>query len=143
MASNWVEVGDEWWLYYAGTSGRHKERDPVPGIGLARLRKEGFASLRGPAGGGFVVTKVLRGPGGRVLVNADATKGELRVRLTDYQRDPLPGFEKPSCPIRGDGIRQQVCWEEPDKPIPADRPLRLEFEMQGEVDLFSFCFSLD
>ena len=64
MASNWVEVGDEWWIYYAGTSGRHKERDPLPGIGLARLRKEGFASLRSPAGGGFVVTKVLQGPAG-------------------------------------------------------------------------------
>ena len=141
MASNWVEVGDEWWIYYAGTSGSHKARDPVPGIGLARLRKEGFASLRSPAGGGFVVTKVLRSPGGRLCVNADATRGELRGRLTDYDREPLSGFGAPSRPISGNGMRQAVCWEGTDAPIPADRPLRLEFELQGVVDLYSFCFT--
>ena len=142
MASNWEEVGDEWWIYYAGTSGRHKERDPVPGIGLARLRKEGFASLRSPAGGGFVVTRALRCPGGRLFVNADARQGELRVRLTDYERTPLQDFAVPSRPISSDGVRQQVRWDGIDPPVPADRPLRLEFEMQGVVDLYSFCFSV-
>ena len=137
-ASNWLEVGAEWWIYYAATSGPHKALDPGPGIGLARLRKEGFASLRSPAGGGFVVTKTLRSPGGRLLVNADATKGELRVRLTDYGREPLPGFA--SQPIAGDGVRQEVYWDGGDASVPAGRPLRLEFEMKGVVDLYSFCF---
>ena len=94
-----------------------------------------------PASGGFVVTKILRSPGGRLFVNADATRGELRVRLTDYGREPLPGFDAPSRPISGDGMRQAVCWEGTDTPIPADRPLRLEFELQGVVDLYSFCFT--
>ena len=141
MASNWVEVGDEWWIYYAGTGGLHKERDPVPGIGLARLRKEGFASLRSPAGGGFVVTKLLQGPGGRLLLNANASGGELRVRLTDYERAPLPGYGAPSRPISGDGVRQAVQWDGLDAAVPAQRPLRLEFEMRGLVDLYGFCFS--
>ena len=139
MASNWLEVGDEWWMYYAATCGRHKELDPGPGIGLARLRKEGFASLRSPAGGGFVVTKTLLNPGGRLQVNADAAKGELWVRLTDYERTPLPGFV--SQPLTSDGVRQEVYWDSGDTPVPADRPLRLEFEMKGVVDLYSFCFS--
>ena len=139
MASNWQEVGDEWWMYYAATSGRHKELDPGPGIGLARLRKEGFASLRSPAGGGFVVTKMLLSPGGRLWVNADAAEGELQVRLTDYARTRLAGFA--SRPITGDGVRQEVCWESGDAPVPAGRPLRLEFEMKGVVDLYSFGFA--
>jgi len=139
MASNWLEVGDEWWMYYTATRGRHKEFDPGPGIGLARLRKEGFASLRSPPGGGFVVTKTLLSPGGILRVNADAAKGELRVRLTDYGRAPLPGFE--SRPITGDGVRQEVCWDCGSAAIPAGGPLRLEFEMKGIVDLYSFCLS--
>ena len=126
-------------MYYAATSGRHKELDPGPGIGLARLRKEGFASLRSPAGGGFVVTKMLLSPGGRLWVNADVAEGELQVRLTDYARTPLAGFA--SRPITGDGVRQEVCWEGGDERVPAGRPLRLEIEMKGVVDLYSFGFA--
>ncbi|MBT4499029.1 MAG: hypothetical protein HOC74_14975, partial [Gemmatimonadetes bacterium] len=68
-ASSWIEVGDEWWIYYVGNNGPHKVREPVPGVGLARLRKEGFASLRSPTGGGFVVTRVVQCPGGRLFIN--------------------------------------------------------------------------
>ena len=88
------------------------------------------------------MTKILRSLGGRLFVNADATRGELRVRLTDYGREPLPGFDASSRPISGNGMRQAVRWEGTDTPIPADRPLRLEFELQGMVDLYSFCFSI-
>lgn len=136
----WVEVGDEWWIYYAGTGGPHKEREPVPGIGLARLRKEGFASLRSPAGGGFVVTRIFRSPGGRLRVNADASLGELRVRVTDYERQPLPGCGEPSQPLTGDRVRQEVRWEGVEEVMPAERDMRLEFEMKGVVDLYGFQF---
>ena len=140
LSSDWVEVGDEWWFYYSGTDGRHKEIAPVPGIGLARLRKEGFASLRSPAGGGFVVTKVLRHPGGRLFVNADASVGQLRVRLTDFERQPLPGFGDPSRPICTDGVCQEVTWESGSIEQSAGQEFRLEFEMTGLVDLYIFQF---
>ena len=75
------------------------------------------------------------------MVNADARAGQLRVRLTDYAREPLPGYGASSRPISGDGVRQAVRWESIAAAVPADRPLRLEFEMRGVVDLYGFCFS--
>jgi len=138
----WVEVGDEWWIYYVGCSGPHKERPPVPGIGLARLRKEGFASLRSPPGGGAVVTRVVECPGGRLHVNADATHGELTARVTDYDRRPLEGFDPgPSRAITGDDVRHEVRWDQGDAGCLEGRALRLEFEMKGVVDLYSFRFA--
>jgi hypothetical protein len=44
IASSWVEVGDEWWIYYAGWDGPHITRDRNSAVGLAKLRKEGFVS---------------------------------------------------------------------------------------------------
>jgi hypothetical protein len=140
-ASGWVEVGDEWWIYFSGTDGRHKEREPVPGIGLARMRKEGFASLRSPAGGGFIVTKTFICPGDRLFVNVDATQGELSVRVTDYERQALPGFEANGLPLSGDHVRHEVTWNDRQLETLRGQEIRLEFEMKGVVDLYSFCFT--
>lgn len=139
-ANGWIEVGDEWWIYYVGTDGRHHVREPVPGIGLAKLRKEGFASLRSPAGGGFVVTKTFECPAGSLQVNADASKGQLRVRVTDYEREVLPGFEH-SAALTADAVRQDVVWRGGSLAALAGREIRLEFEMAGVVDLYGFCFA--
>ena len=48
---SWIEVGDEWWIYYSGWDGPHESSERTPGIGLATIRKEGFYSLRGPGRG--------------------------------------------------------------------------------------------
>ena len=139
FASTWLEVGDEWWLYYSGTDGGHNSRENVPGIGLARVRKEGFVSLRSPAGGGTVVTKLMRWPGGRLLVNADASKSEFTVLATGYDRKPIDGFDPaPSLPVTGDRVRHEVVWAHGDIRALEGKPIRLEFLMRGEVDLFGF-----
>ena len=49
---SWVEVGDQWWIYYTGWDGPHGTPDRTGAIGLATIRKEGFVSIRGPASGG-------------------------------------------------------------------------------------------
>ena len=139
FASTWLEVGDEWWLYYSGTDGGHNSRENVPGIGLARVRKEGFVSLRSPAGGGTVVTKLLRWPGGRLRVNADAEKGEFTVSATGYDRKPIEGFDpEPSVPVTGHRIRHEVVWRNGDIGQLKGQAVRLEFVMRGEVDLYGF-----
>ncbi len=60
----WIEVGDEWWMYYAGWDGPHGTKERKPGIGLIRMRKEGFISMRGPQGGGALCTRKIKWPGG-------------------------------------------------------------------------------
>ena len=84
------------------------------------------------------------GPAGRIFVNADASGGELRVRATDYERRPLPGWGEPSRPVVGDGVRQEVLWEDEGRRGDLEnREMRLEFEMKGVVDLYGFCFIED
>lgn len=138
-ASGWLEVGDEWWIYYSGSDGRHSSYDRTTGIGLARVRKEGFVSLRSPVGGGFVVTRLLHWPGGRLYVNADAGQGDLTIRVTAYDRKPISGFDpNPSLPIGGDSVRHEVKWRDGDIRSLKGRAIRLEFCMETAVDLYGF-----
>lgn len=140
FGSGWVDVGDEWWIYYSGTNEGHNSPACKPGIGLARLRKEGFVSLRSPAGGGVIVTRLLRWPGGKLFLNADASHGELSVRVTGYDRKPVAGFTgQASLGITRDSVRHEVQWPEGDIRSLSGQPVRLEFTLKGVVDVFSFC----
>jgi hypothetical protein len=145
LGSGWLEVGDEWWIYYSGADGPHASGlDPTTGMGLARVRKEGFVSLGSPAGGGVIVTRMLRWPGGRLEVNADAAKGGLTVRVLDYDLRPLPEFSaEPSLPIAGDRVRHEVVWRGADLGRLEGRAIRLEFTMKGVVDLYAFQATAD
>jgi hypothetical protein len=139
FVSRWVEVGDEWRLYYSGADADHRSWSATTGIGLALMRKEGFASLRSPAGGGVVVTRLLQWPGGGLHVNADARSGELRIGVTGYDRTPFPGLAASDClPLSGDGVRQQATWRGSDIRALAGQRVRLEFHMAGGVDLYGF-----
>lgn len=138
LASGWLEVGDEWWIYYSATNGPHQLRDLTPGIGLARVRKEGFVSLRSPAGGGYVVSRLIRWPGGKLYINADVGQSEMTVRITDYHRQPLEHFvSNPSLPLVGDSVRHQVKWTDGDINSLKGRAIRIELFMKGVVDLYT------
>lgn len=137
--ARWVEVGDEWWIYYTGHDQGHNSWTLKTGVGLARLRKEGFVSLRSPPGGGGVVTKMLRWPGGKLYVNADASQGDFTVRVTGYDRVPRAGFNPPdSLPVTGNSTRHEVKWKEGDISRLEGEPVRLEFYLDKIVDLYGF-----
>jgi len=51
------------------------------------------------------------------------TETVLRVRLTDFERQPLLGFEDPGQPVCTDGVCQEVTWESGS--IPAGQEFRL------------------
>lgn len=135
---SWVEVGDEWWFYYSGWDGPHGTPIRTGAIGLAKLRKEGFVSMHGPIGGGVVCTRRLIWPGGDLRVNADASKGELKVRLSDAKRKPLPGFDYEDCvAFTGDKIRHTVEWRGKSIQALKGKEIRIEFYLK-EADLFTF-----
>ncbi|MBW3540731.1 MAG: LamG domain-containing protein [Planctomycetes bacterium] len=133
-------------LYYYGSSETHgfgrkeydtygREDDRVRGLGLATLRKDGFASLDAGAETGTVTTRVLRNPGGALAVNYRAS-GWLRAEVLDGSGRPLPGYGLEDCvPLQGDSTNQTVRWEK-HRYLPR-RPLRLRFQMQN-ASLFSF-----
>ncbi len=134
----WVEVDDEWWLYYAGWDGPHGTTDRSPGIGLVKLRKEGFISMRGPTGGGVVCTRKIKWPGGRLFVNADAQHGELKVRVTDAKRKFLAGFDYDDCrAFSGNSVAHEVTWKEKSLESLSGATIRFEFYLR-DADLYTF-----
>ena len=140
-APDWVEVGDEWWITYHGSDRGPNvaiPKDTSWGIGLAKIRKEGFVSLRGPRNGGVVCTRVLRWPGGKLLLNAAAREGLITVRVSGPERKVIPGFDHADCvPFRGDSIAAEVRWKNKTLGDLAGQPLRLEIYI-ANGDLYSF-----
>ncbi|WP_395743848.1 hypothetical protein [Prosthecobacter sp.] len=135
----WVEVGDEWWFYYAGFDGSHDDAAGRKGaIGLATLRKEGFISQHGPKTGGVVCTRALRWPGGDLSVNVDAHAGGLKVRVSDELRKPVSGFDYADMPVfQGDSVAQTVKWTGRSLDELKGRVIRLEFQLH-DADLYTF-----
>lgn len=134
----WIEMENEWWIYYSGTDGPHSGNNLTPGIGMARLRKEGFVSLHSPAGGGVIVTRLLTWPGGDLCLNANVIEGDLTVRITDYDRRAIPGFER-SLAVTGDRIRHEVKWDQGELNQLRGKSIRFEFQMSNVADLYAFC----
>lgn len=136
--TDWVEVGNEWWIYYSGWDGPHGITERTGAIGLAKVRKEGFVSLRGPHGGGVVCTRQLIWPGGELVVNADASQGLLRVRVSDRRRRPIEGFDYDAClDFQGDQVAHHVAWNNRKLDELTGQTIRLEFYLR-DADLYTF-----
>lgn len=134
----WVEVGDEWWIYYSGWNGPHGTADRDAGIGLAKIRKQGFASLRGPTGGGVVCTRLLQWNGGSLTINADTRGGKLTVRVSDEKRRPIDGFNHADCAaFAGNSTQHEITWDGRDAKSLGRRLVHLEFYLE-QTDLFTF-----
>ena len=136
----WGEVGDEWRIYYTGWNGPHEANadQRQVGVGLAVVRKEGLISMRGPKSGGGLVTRKLVWPGGDLVINAEASRGELKVRVSDEARKPLDGLNYDDCtPLTGDGTAQVVAWGGKSLNQLAGQTIRLEFFLR-DADLYTF-----
>lgn len=70
-------------------------------IGLASLRRDGFASMDGP---GELTTRMVRFSGKHLFVNLN---GELRVEVLNDQGEVLAESE----PVSGDSTLKQVLWK--------------------------------
>lgn len=108
-------------MWYGGSSATHSGREDSSrsGIGMATLRRDGFASLDAGAEEGVVTTKKLKNVHGIFRVNTNATKGWLKVEILDADGKVLPGFDRKDCdPIKADNTDIQVTWQQ-QKEIPA------------------------
>ena len=133
-----VVVGDEMRLYYSGYDGMHDYLPFHAAIGVATLRKDGFASLDGEDNPGTVTTKRLKGLRGKLHLNCKAGAGLLQVEVLDANGRVLPGYKKMECnEPRGDGLDQVVTWEEHQELPKGDAPLRLRFHLKN-VSLYAF-----
>ena len=140
-------VGDEIWVYYNGVGLDHNH-EPLPGVegfpngvGLARLRLDGFVSM-GTEARGSLTTKPMVVRGRALMVNADAAGGSLRVEIVDEQSRPISPFESENCdPLQRDDIRHAVRWGGgPGLEALAGRTVRLRFHLEN-AELYSFRFA--
>ncbi len=135
-----IERGDEWWLYYSGHDGYHNERGRAGSIGLIKFRKEGFVSIRSDVRGkdSYVVTRPLLWPGGDLVINADASRGCVKVAVSDLDRKPYEAFTYDDCvPLTRDEVRHAVRWKNGRMSALRGHLVRLEFAFR-HAQLFAF-----
>jgi hypothetical protein len=148
-------VGDQLYFYVSGRQGRPGTNAPgVCAMGLARLRRDGFASMDWRPGEhvvrhddssikhGVLTTRPVRFSGQHLFVNADATQGELRVEILDRNGRPIEGYAAADAiPLTGDGTRVAVRWQARSTLGPiAGTPVRFRFHLtRGR--LFAFWVS--
>lgn len=131
--------GDRIKLFYGGFGGTHGAgKQQTAAVGLATLRKDGFASLDAGSTPGRVTTRLLAQARGGLRVNASLLSGWLKVEVLDREDRVLPGYGLDDCvAVTGDGVDLPVTWKT-RKELPATPgELRLRFVFtQGS--LFSF-----
>lgn len=175
-----VEVGNELWFFHGGANYHHdwslagakgevldhpEARDPGGsrfGMGVATLRKDGFAGLyAGPLREGLVATRPLRSEGTRLVINARCgPSGYIKVEVVDGQDNVLANCSRDDCDaFTGDSVAYEVTWQgQATIPVPRSAqqgptaqtlpmnpqygpaPRRLRFFL-SDAELFSFRFA--
>jgi hypothetical protein len=130
MPSKPVEVGDELYVFYGGSKNHHDwwitggvEGLDVPeakdisrvgyGIGLARMRRDGFVSLDAVARPGLLITRHFISSGTQLEINAKCEKGGwITAEAVDAFDNVIEGFGKDECePFTGDRIDHIFTWK--------------------------------
>lgn len=125
-----VDTDDETWVYYTAINTGHGGAMPPKTItvGRAEWRRHGFVSLDAGPGGGTLATVPLQLRAAQLVVNADASRGELRVALCEADGSPIPGFGFDDCaPLQGNATRWAVKWSGGAAPV--DRPVIVKLAM--------------
>lgn len=141
-------IGDKLWFPYTGYSGIAPDgsRGMYTGasIGMATLRRDGFASMEAGKKKGILLTRPVVFKGKHLFVNVDCPEGELRVDVLDEQDRVLKQFNaKASRPVRTDKTLHKVEWESGDDlSALAGKPVKLRFHLTNGK-LYSFWISPD
>jgi len=110
------EDQEELFIYFSARENRLVASDRLERrgrMGLARLRRDGFASLDAGEDRGMLTTRLLRfdHADGFLFVNTDARGGELRVEVIDENWIVVPGLSLDECiPLTVDSTRKMVAW---------------------------------
>ncbi|MBI84826.1 MAG: hypothetical protein CMJ81_16660, partial [Planctomycetaceae bacterium] len=142
-----IEHNDQIWIYYNGYGVDHNHTRPpgvegMPnGIGLAKLRLDGFVSLDAGPGGGSVTTRPFTFTGRKLVINADATGGQVLVEVLDRRGEPIAGFGKSDCDrVTGDALRHPVSWQgNSELGLLEGATIKLRFHLL-RAGLYSFSF---
>jgi len=135
-----VQMGDELWFYYGGFDGPHNSRTTISHIGLAKLRLDGFCSMRAGADEGWLISRreVFARP--KVTINArTAPGGCVAAELLDRDNNVIPGFSRAECnTFTGDSVRHVLTWKTAELPEEMREPDKKIRFLLKQADLFSY-----
>ena len=157
-----VRNGDELWFYYwgarfthhnwheltpeqyanAGVTPEERAKSPTEAIYLARLRLDGFVSLRAESTRGELLTNPVEISGTTLQVNVNAAQGELRAEVCHADTgQPIPGYTlAEALPVAADAVSTPVRWVgNADVSALAGRRAKIRFTLQSG-DLYAFWF---
>ena len=138
-------VNDELWFYYRGTRSSKREninnpKDYDMRMGLAKLRRDGFASLNAGETPGTVVTRPLTFSGRSLFLNAEAgADGYVKAAVLSRDGENLESFGlDSSVPLVEDSTADQMRWRAVQElPLLEDGHVRLAFQLKN-AKLYSF-----
>ncbi len=108
-------------------------------IGLARIRQDGFVSLRAGREEGVLTTRQILLEGQSELrINAKATGGAVAVEILDSDLAPIEGYARQDCRVfSGDSTSASMNWRNsPDLQLLQGRAVRLRLYLR-QADLYS------
>lgn len=145
-AGVFVVFGDQLIFPYCGFSGAGPggRRGMYTGgsIGIATLRRDGFASMQAGEREETLLTRPVTFSGRHLFVNVDNPGGALSVEVCSESGEPLPGFGKTDCrPVNADSTKTRVAWKGKNTIEElAGHPVRFRFYLSNG-DLYSFWVS--
>ncbi|HEY9249866.1 MAG TPA: hypothetical protein VIO38_12070, partial [Rariglobus sp.] len=143
-------VGDELRFYYSAAAGGNRDTDPEGGMyanratGVARLRRDGFASMDAGAQEGTLLTRPLVFSGDQLWVNVACARGRLRAEVLDENGAAVEGLGLDDCvPVSVDATKIQIAWRDgANLGVIAGRPVRIRFHLSNG-SLYAFWVSSD
>lgn len=127
------------WFYYSGLRGdatrlaagslwRRNGMYSNGAIGVATLRRDGFAGMVADGKGEIVTRPVVFG-GGHLFVNAECRFGSVRAEILGADGRPLKGFSREDCVglVHEDSTKKRLVFKGGDVSSLAGKPVRFRF----------------
>jgi hypothetical protein len=137
-----LNMGNELWYYYVGAprahdTGESRVSKEEQGIGLAKLRRDGFVSLDAGKESGWLTTVPYMLKNNELFVNTDARNGYVKAALKGINGDTLPGcgFED-MIALTGDLLAGKVIWRGSENLI-SNKKIQIMFEVNN-AKIYSF-----
>ena len=142
---------NELWFYYGGYRYRRmsiadvltKNYFDVGAVCLAKLRLDGFVSLKGGIEWGSVLTKPLAVEDKELHINVKSWRGQVKAEILDASDgQPIPGFTSEECiPAVIDGIDETLRWKDKrDISELIGKTVRIRFSAL-RAELYAFWFA--
>ncbi len=148
LASSWIVVDDKI-LFFFGQTKRPHTTDMQVDIGMATMRRDGFASITADRKSatdttpGIITTKPLRFNAGQLAINAQTSPGGyIKAEIVDARGTALPGYSiNESILFSGDSTSVKLVWQgKPQVPASQATGLRIRFLLDS-AKLYSFWIS--